>query len=407
MSRGCILGIARILRSRAFISLTLSLVILLIAASVVAASNDDDEDEDATTFKDFNMNVGDRIDLEDYQMELLEIQSVRDGLAVMRVSKVGGSLDEQRVLLLDSPNNFEGGAEDRGFTITVADILDEGSARIRVEYQQALGTARKRTSTRPATIPDRPMLQVTKSFDRSQINVGDEVEVSISVKNTGTGQAIDIDVQDTPPLPEFTYLAGYPPRIRESLDPGESDSAVYVINAVKEGSIRVPGVIVTYTDSKKNARSNGSEPFNVVIDPRSRALLRISANGIGPLALGEERALNVSITNEGTAPATRIKTEGSVSPSVGLTVSGLEESLFEIAPGESASLTARVSGSEPGEYNIGLKASYEGGDGAMVAEGSTRLRILEREYKYEYLLLTIPIAIIIAWIYRRHREYKY
>ncbi len=101
------------------------------------------DNNDEVTFKDFTLNIGDRIDLGDYQMELIEIQSVRDGLVVMRISKVGGSLDEQRALLLDSPNNFDGGAENRGITITVADIFDEQSAKVRIEYQQGPGNAQE------------------------------------------------------------------------------------------------------------------------------------------------------------------------------------------------------------------------------------------------------------------------
>ena len=76
------------------------------------------------------------MDLDDYQMELIEIQSLRDGLVVLRVSRVGGSLDEQRALLLDSPNNFDGGAEKGGVTITITDIFDEQSAKVRLEYEE-------------------------------------------------------------------------------------------------------------------------------------------------------------------------------------------------------------------------------------------------------------------------------
>ncbi|MDD4093815.1 MAG: hypothetical protein PHF94_04280, partial [Methanothrix sp.] len=152
------------------------IVILLIQAACCKESDDDD---DEVTFKDFNLNVGDRIDLGDYQMELIEIQSVRDGLVVMRISKVGGSLDEQRALLLDSANNFDGGAQKRGVTITVADIFDEQSAKVRVEYLPGVGTARKRTSERPAAVPDKPELSVQKIFDKSQMSVGDEAKVTI------------------------------------------------------------------------------------------------------------------------------------------------------------------------------------------------------------------------------------
>lgn len=386
------------------------LVYLLLAILIISAnagnSNDDDNDNEVT-FKDFTLNIGDRIDLNNYQMELLEIQSVRDGLAVMRVSKVGGSLDEQRAFLQDSANNFDGGAENGGVTITVTDIFDDQSAKVRIEYQPRLGTPRKRASERPAAALDKPELSVQKSFDKNQINVGDEVKVTITVKNTGTGPALGIKAEDIPPLPEFAYVAGYPPKIKEVLDPGQSDSAVYLMDAVKEGSVRVPAIQVSYTDAKKNAKSNSSEPFNILISPKSKADLAIEMTSFSPVALDGESMLNISISNSGTASATRIVAEGFVMPSEGLQVTGLDKSFFEILPGADANYSARLSGQKPGTYTISLKVSYDGGDGSVIREGTAEVVILEREYKYQYLLLIIPIAIIIAWMYRRYREYKY
>jgi len=381
------------------------LIVILLIQAVCAKEFDDDDDE--VTFRDFNLNVGDRIDLGDYQMELIEIQSVRDGLVVMRISKIGGSLDEQRALLLDSSNNFDGGAETKGVTITLADIFDEQSAKVRVEYLPSIGTARKRASVRPTVAPDKPELSVEKIFEKNQMSVGDEVKVTIIVKNTGTGQAQNINVQDMPPLPKFIYVAGYPPKIKETLGPGESDSAVYVIDAVKEGSVPVPAMIVTYTDSKNNAKSNSSEPFNVLINPKSKADLAIRIEEVSPIALDDERLLNISISNLGTASATRIEVTGEVSPSQGLVASDLDRSFFEILPGEEANYSAKLSGQKAGGYTVHLKASYDDGDGYVIRESTAQLAVLEREYKYQYLLLIIPVAILVAWIYRRYREYKY
>ena len=378
-------------------------IILTQAAYAKEANNNNDE----LNFKDFTLNIGDRIDLGDYQMELIEIQSVRDGLVVMRVSKIGGSLDEQRALLQDSANNFDGGAENRGITITVADIFDEQSAKVRIEYQQGLGTPRKRASERPALALEKPELSVQKSFNKNQMSVGDEVKVTITVKNIGTGQALGIKAEDIPPLPEFSYVAGYPPKIKETIDSGQSDSAVYVMNAVKEGSIRVPAIRVSYTDAKMNAKSNSSEPFNILISPKSKANLAIKLACYAPIALDEEGMLNISISNSGAASATRIKAEGAVMPSDGLQVTGLDESFFEILPGADVNYTARLLGQKPGNYTIRLIVSYDGGDGSVIQEGTGEVVVLEREYKYQYLLLIVPIAIIAAWMYRRHREYKY
>ena len=380
----------------------LAVFILLIQA--VHASN---SSEDTVTFKDFTLNIGDRIDVGDYQAELIEIQSVKDGLAVMRVSKVGGALDEQRVFLQDSANNFDGGAEEGGITITVTDIFDDQSVKVRVEYNEDLGTARKHTSERPRVIADLPNLAVEKSYDKNQMSVGDEVKVTVTVKNIGTGQALDIKTEDLPPLPEFSYIAGYPPKIKDTLDPGESDSAVYVMSAVKEGSIRVPAIQVSYTDSKKNAKSNSSEPFNILINPMSKPDLVIKLDPSGPIAAGGKGMLNVSLSNTGKASATRVKIEGEIKPPDGLEAIGLEKSLFEIPPEQKVNYSAELLGKKAGNYTVSLKASFQGGDAAMIQEGKVEVVVQEQEYKYLYLLPILPIIVIIAWMYRRYREYKY
>ncbi len=385
--------------------LTACLLLLLILMTVALAA-DDSDDEDDVTFKDFTMSLGDRVDVGDFRMELVEVQSVRDGLVVMRISKPGGALDEQRAFLLDSANNFNGGAESDGITVTVTDIIDEGSVMVRIEYKESLGSARKRASERPVAIPEKPKLSVQKSFDKNQVRVGDEVKVTIRVENTGTGQALGITVEDTPPLPEFSYVVGYPPKIKETIDPGQSDSAVYVMNAVKEGSIRVPSVLVTYTDSKKNVLTNSSDPFNIHRS-QSRADLVINLEDPAPIALNGEGLVNVSIKNLGSAPASRIAVDGEVKPSEGLVVEGLDRSIFEIQPGAQENYSMRLTGKNSGDYTIMLKASYDGGDGSFIKEVSLQVSVLEQEYKYQYLLLTIPVAIVALWIYRRHREYKY
>jgi len=388
------------------LKLTVCLLLFVLMMSAARSENDDDNG-DEVTFKDFNLNLGDRIDVGDYRIELIEIQSMRDGLAVMRISGAGGALDEQRAFLIGSANSFDGGAERGGVTVTVTDIFDEQSAKVRIEYKESLGSARKRASERPAVPPDRPEISVQKSFDKSQIRVGDEVKVTITVENTGTGQAQNIAVNDAPPLPEFSYVAGYPPKIKETLDPGESDSAVYVMNAIKEGTVRVPAVQVTYTDSKKNPKSNSSEPFDIQIAPPSRADLAIELEGPASISVDGEAPANVSIKNMGTASATRIVIEGDVKPAEGLAVTNLERSIFEIQPGAQENYSLHLTGRTPGDYVIVLKAGYDGGDGTRTAEATLKVSVLEREYKYLYLLIAVPVVIVAVWIYRRYREYKY
>jgi uncharacterized membrane protein len=180
-----------------------------------------------------------------------------------------------------------------------------------------------------------------------------------------------------------------------------------MVNAAKEGTISNPAVLISYADSKGNSMSNRSEPFSITIRPRSRADLTINADDNITLALEEEGQLNISILNSGSASATKIEVTGDVRPAGGLVVAGLDKSFFEILPGDKAAFSASIHGQKPGDYAIHLKANYDDGEGLAIREATARVTVLQREYKYQYLLAIIPIAIVSVWIYRRHREYKY
>ena len=365
------------------------------------------EDGDEITFEDFALNIGDRIDLGNYGIEFVDVQSVKDGLAIFKISQAGGALEEQRVMLLDSGNTFNGGAEEGGLTITVMDIFDDQSAKVRVEYKKDLGTPRKRTIERSKVARDIPNLVVEKIFDRSRLTLGEDIKVTVTVKNLGSGTASEIQVEDLPPLPEFAYVAGFPPKIKNSLEPGESDTAIYVINAVKEGSLKVPSIQVKYKDSKKNPKSNFSAPFDAMVDPKGRPELDIKIMPIEAIPNGGKSRLNVSIANVGSMPATKIQIQSEIKPSEGLESSGLDKTYFEILPGSEETYSPELVGKRTGNYTIILKTTYSDGGQAMLKDGQTEVVVLEREYKYLYLLVIVPIIAIVAWIFKRHREYKY
>ncbi len=385
------------------------MLLICIAAFIllIIAVQAKEDSGDEVTFSDFTLYSGDSINVGDYRSELVEIQSVRDGIVVMRVTKIGGALDEQRALLQNNANNFDGGSEEGGLTITVMDIFDEQSAKVRAEYKESLGNAHKRTSNRPKTSGDLPSLKIKKSFDKDVLSVGDDVQVTVDVKNVGTGPASNIALEDLPPLPEFSYVAGYPPKIKENLDASESDSAVYVIKAVHEGSIRVPAITIRYQDSKKNAKFNTSEPFNVQINPKDKPDLDIRLGTPAPLTEGGKGSLNVSITNIGKVAAAIVEIKPEIQPFDGLEVVGLEKTYSKIPPGGEEVYSAELTGKKAGNYTITLKASFEDEDETIFRESTTEVAVMAREYKYLYYLLVLPVIVIAVWIYRRYREYKY
>jgi uncharacterized repeat protein (TIGR01451 family) len=380
--------------------------LMVLIAIIMTSSQAKDNSE--VTFSDFTLYTGDSIEIASYTIQLVEVQSVRDGIVVIRATKAGGALDEQRALLQNNANSFDGGSENGGLTVTVTDIFDDQSAKVRVEYPKDLGTPRKQTAEIGSKGPGNlPVLAVEKSFDNDHPSVGGEVKVTVTVKNIGGGRAQDIVVDDQPPLANFVYIAGYPPKIKSQLDPGESDSAIYVIDAVKEGTLKVPSIEVRYSDSKKNTKSNESAPFNVVIAPKSKPDLDIKLTPSGSIPLGQKGRLNVSLYNSGKAVAYKVEIKSDVTPPGGLDVADLDKSYFEIDPGGMESYSSELTGKSSGEYTVNLKVSYQDGNDVMQKEGSTTVVVLEREYKYLYYLLILPLLAVSVWLIKRYKEYKY
>jgi uncharacterized repeat protein (TIGR01451 family) len=384
------------------------LTYLMVLIAVILTSSQAKDSNNEVTFSDFTLYTGDSVEIASYTIQLVEVQSVRDGIVIIRATKSGGALDEQRALLQNNANSFDGGSENGGLTVTITDIFDDQSAKVRVEYPKDLGTPRKQTAESGSKgSRSQPVLAVEKSFDNDNPSVGGEVKVTVTVKNIGGGRAEDIVVDDQPPLANFVYIAGYPPKIKSQLDPGESDSAIYVIDAVKEGTVKVPPIEVRYSDSKKNIKSNESAPFNVVVAPKSKPDLDIKLNPSGSIPLGQKGRLNVSLYNSGKAVAYKVEIKSEVTPSGGLEVADLDKSYFEIDPGAMESYSAELTGRSSGEYTVNLKVSYQDGNDVMLKEGSTIIVVLEQEYKYIYYLLILPLLAVSAWLIKRYKEYKY
>lgn len=378
----------------------LSLIMMAIGAAICST------DEDTISFEEYTLSIGDRVDIGDYRVELVDIQSVRDGLTVVRVSERNGDFDEQRVLLENSDNKFNGGSEEGGLTITVTEIFDEQSAKLRLEYPESLGTPRKRLSDRPAAAKAAPNLAVEKSFDVDRISVGDSIKVTVMVTNLGLDTADDVEVSDTL-LSEFGSFIGYPPKIKSQLGPGESDSAIYVMTALKEGLVKVPSIEVRYLDSKGNVKSNRSEGFEIIISPARAPVLEIKIDQVPPLKPGLKAAMNITVSNVGQAAASSVEIKSDIRPAEGIDVSGLDRTFFEIPAGGQESYTALVEGKSSGNYTINLEASYRSGTALTVTKSSTELMVLEQEYKYLYYLLILPFMLIAYRIYKRYKEYKY
>jgi hypothetical protein len=123
--------------------------------------------------------------------------------------------------------------------------------------------------------------------------------------------------------------------------------------------------------------------------------------------LGQKGRLNISLYNSGKAPAYKVEIRSEIKPSEGLDAADLDKSYFEIDPGATESYSAEMTGKSSGEYTVNLKVSYLDGNDAILEDGSTTIVVLEREYKYLYYLLILPLLAVAIWLIKRYKEYKY
>jgi uncharacterized repeat protein (TIGR01451 family) len=374
------------------------------------ASDDDDEKDNEITSRDFSFRAGEGVKIGDYRVELISVVSVMDGLIEVKVWKRASDFEDWRVMEDHRDASFNEGAERGGLTLTVIEIFDEDTVRMRAEYRTDYGYPQKYVTERAMAPKNLPKLEVTTTVDKTVISAGDEVKVTVTVKNTGNDTARDVTIQDSPPLPQFRYLAGYPPKIKNQLQPGESDLAVYSMVAAAEGEEEVPATVARYADSKSTIHSASSPSVKIEVKPKRKPSLVLNVGQPGPIKHGGQGTINITVKNDGDASAYRVEVKAEAKSGwEGLEVVGgsFEESFFEIPPGESETYSTTIKGSRSGNYAFGLKASYQSDGEMMQKETAFEVSVLEREYKYLYYLPIVPVLIMGIWLFRRYKEYKY
>jgi len=390
-------------------------VVALLAFSIISApvaaeaSEDEKKDSDIIT-RDFSFRVGEGVRIGDYRVELTNVVSVMDGLVEVKVWKRASQFEDWRVMESRRDVNLDGGQDRGGLTLMVTEIFDRDTVRMRATYRSDYGYPEKYITERALAPASIPKLEVSTSADNSEFRSGDEVKVTIIVRNVGNDTARDVALQDMPPLPQFRYVAGYPPKIRNQLQPGESDTAIYSMVAVTEGEVTIPAMSARYADSKGTIYTESSSSVKIEIKPKRKPDIVMEVQPPAPIDHGGRGIINVSIRNEGDGSAYRVEVRGplrSDGDGLRLEAGALDRSFFEIPPGGRESYSAAVIGARGGSYVIDLKASYQGDGEAMQKETAFEVAVLERKFEYLYYLPIVPVVIIGIWLYRRYREYKY
>ena len=386
------------------------LAISMMLAPMASAASEDETEYSEMITRDFSFRVGEGVRIGDYRVELTNVVSVMDGLIEVKAWKRASQFEDWRVMESRRDVNLDGGQDRGGLTLMVTEIFDRDTVRMRATYRSDYGYPEKYITERAMAPRSLPKLEVSTGVDKSTVRSGEEVKVTITVRNIGNDTARDVALQELPPLPQFRYIAGYPPKIKNQLQPGESDMAIYSMVAVTEGELTIPATGVRYAGSKGTIYSDRSKDVRIDIKPKRRPDLVMEVQSPGPIDHGGQGVINVSIRNDGDGTAHRVEVRGQVrsgGDGLRLEAGSLDRIFFEIPPGGVEVYSAFAVGARGGSYVVDLKATYQGEGEAMQKETAFEVAVLEREHKYLYYLPVVPALIIGVWLYRRYKEYKY
>ena len=367
----------------------------------------------ATKTENFTMQNSTVLDFEDgyYKIEVIDISKPGDWtFARVKISLASSS---KEFILYDSEDKTPSSPYNKT-TLNARnfDIGTSSSFLLTVIYPDSWSSPEKYKIETPAEVEATkiPNIVLTKSVDKTNVNLGDVVEFKLIVENTGNGTASDLTLDEFLPS-SFTRAPGttFPPKIKESLDPGEIDTIVYGLKAVESGTFNIEPATVSY--NSKTSKSN-SITITVAkeVKEKSHLITAITVDD-NDVMTGDLINVIVKITNDGNVSAESILIEGSVPDGLELEEGDLRQVFKEIEPDESKSFSAILKAVDGGNHTIRLKTSYND-DTTGFATSSESISVTKKEKNpvdYWYIILPI-IGIIIGVVLftiRKHKEYRY
>ena len=278
----------------------------------------------------------------------------------------------------------------------VTDYDDYGPDGIYLEYIRI----HKYTSSEPTiTIaPPAPTthtaLAITKSPTPYSIRQFQETTITVSIENTGTTDATDIEITDAI-HPSFDLVSGdFPnPKRYDLIRPGETRDLQYTITAKESGTFTLDSATVTYADEDGNIQEVSSEPapIKVISSPpdggnsggtsHNPSLSTASVQLHGEktdVVLGEDILFKLSAVNLITKPTMHVQVI--VIPPSGMSVTssafaksgaGQYTTTYELEPGTGKDIEVAIRSNQVGDFNVNGRIIYYFGDDREDAEDHT------------------------------------
>ncbi|PWB51707.1 MAG: hypothetical protein C3F06_09855 [Candidatus Methanoperedenaceae archaeon] len=336
-----------------------------------------------------------------YKVEVFEIgESIK---SYVRLHLISGGLTDNHTL-------YEGDAleSDRFNKIMLnSSFIQQDSVRITIEYPDEWHEPINYNVEIPAVEEKIPNIELTKSADKTTMNMGDVVEFKINLENTGNGTAYNLSLDEK--LPQgFARAPGssFPPILQNELKAGERLELLFALKAVEPGSFNIEPTTIRY--GSNTARSN-SLSITVLNEKKEKSnLSTVITLDKNNLLTGESAKVTVKITNNGNVSAESILIEGALPKGMEVTEGDLRQVYKKIDSGESEEYSATLKALEPGNYSIILKTSYSDDSTGFSANSDS---IIVKENEKDYLYVLVPAIIIIVgmalFIIKRHREYSF
>ena len=288
-----------------------------------------------------------------------------------------------------------------------------------------------------ATFAGDPKVVITKSIDKSKIELGEVVTVTVKAKNTGNDTANNVSFTDPKQehfvLEETTYeVSGAIPKIDYGESIPETLVYIYKLKATDAGTFKLKAVNASYTNSAGQAyqSSSNTPSINVSEGNKQSANVETAMNvDVSSVERNGEITSTVVLRNTGNAPAQAVRLDILVPEGLEYveggegveTVDGSPRIYIEtLQPNNDKEFTYTLKAKEVGTYNISSELSYEYNNGIdkenlKESNKSTTSGINVKEGKFDFLLknplyIIIPVLILAAagvYIYRKHREYRY
>ena len=271
------------------------------------------------------------------------------------------------------------------------------------------------TETTPTISETVPNIIINKMVDKTSVYPEETIRITIYLKNTGNGTAKNLNLNEPAPPTGLDIVSGYPIDIENTLDAGYKVQKSYNIKATKPGNYTILPTIINYKSESGKGYSSESESLTIVVkEPEIKLPNLITVINVDKteIVVGNRTTVSVKVTNTGKASAKDVKIDASVPEGLKIVSGDLETVFPEIKPGESKGylINPVLEAVKNGTYIIYLKTVY--GDKENTSE-SPKITVIEKkpeknkDNKFMYLLILIPIILIIAWIYKVHRDYRY